>query len=98
MKQRIRLLTIISMLPLFFAASTLSADPNTSVMRKGIRYYKNQLYKEALGFFQQGMEKNEKSLAPHFNTGAALYKMENYIQAIESLTESLERTKDDEES
>jgi len=97
MKHRARLLPILSMLPLFFAASTLSADPYTSVMRKGIRYYKNQLYREALGFFQQGMEKNEKSLAPHFNTGAVLYKMEDYIQSIESLTASLERTKDDEE-
>jgi len=97
MKQRARLLAILSMLPLFFAAGTLSADPYTSLMRKGVRYYKNQLYREALDFFQQGMQKNEKSITPHFNTGATLYKMEDYVQSIESLTASLERTKDDEE-
>jgi tetratricopeptide (TPR) repeat protein len=97
MKQRARLLVILLLLPLMFTARSLLADPYTSVMRRGIRYYNNQLYREALDFFKQGMEKNEKSVAPHFNTGAALYKMENYIASIESLTASLELTKDEDE-
>jgi Ca-activated chloride channel family protein len=83
---------------ILFVAGSLWADPYTSVMRKGVRYYNNELYREALGFFQQGMEKNEKSTAPYFNTGAALYKMEDYVASIESLTASLERTRDDKET
>jgi len=97
MKQRTITLSLVFVLSLLFSAGTLSADPYTSVMRKGVRYYKNQLFRESLGFFQQGMEKNEKAPAPYFNTGAALYKMEDYVQSIESLTASLERTKDNEE-
>lgn len=97
MKRTATLPLILSILPLLFTAEILSADPYTSVMRKGNRYYRNELFREALGFFQEGMEKNEKSVAPHFNTGAALYKMEDYVQSIESLTAALERTSDNEE-
>ena len=97
MKLRTGLLLILLLFPLMLSARSLSADPYTSVMRKGIRYYKNQLYREALGFFQQGVEKNEKSVAPYFNSGAAFYKMEDYIASIDALTASLELTKDDDE-
>jgi tetratricopeptide (TPR) repeat protein len=97
MNRKKGILCLLPLIPLLFVAGSLRADPYTSVMRKGVRYYKNELYREALGFFQQGMKKNNKSIAPHFNTGAALYKMEDYITSIESLTASLERTKDDKE-
>ena len=86
MKRTATLPLILSILPLLFTAEILSADTYTSVMRKGTRYYRNELFREALGFFQDGMEKNENSVAPHFNTVAALYKMEDYVQSIESLT------------
>jgi tetratricopeptide (TPR) repeat protein len=66
-------------------------------MRKGNRVYRNSLFREAFGYFKEGMEKNDKSLVPHFNMGAALYKMEDYVQSIESLSAALERTSDPEE-
>jgi tetratricopeptide (TPR) repeat protein len=69
----------------------LSADPYTTVMRKGNRYYRNSLYREALGYYDQGVEKNGKSPVPRFNRGAALYKTEDYIESIEALTEALKR-------
>jgi len=69
----------------------LGADPYTTVMRKGNRYYRNSLYREALGNYDQGVEKNGKSPVPHFNRGAALYKTEDYVESIEALTEAPKR-------
>jgi tetratricopeptide (TPR) repeat protein len=97
MKSTATLPLILSILPFLLTANILSADPYTSVMRKGNRYYRNELFREAFGFFQEGVEKNEKSVVPHFNAGVALHKMEDYIQSIESLTAALERTSDNEE-
>jgi tetratricopeptide (TPR) repeat protein len=91
------LILILSILLPLLPAYMVTADPYTSVMRKGNRYYRNELFREALGFFQDGMEKNEKSIVPHFNAGATLYKMEDYVQSIESLTTALERTNENEE-
>ena len=97
MKRTATLPLILSILPLLLTANILSADPYTSVMRKGNRYYRNELFREALGFFQEGVEKNEKSVVPYFNAGSALHKMENYVQSLESLAAALERTSDNEE-
>jgi Ca-activated chloride channel family protein len=82
-------LFVTALLVSFLAVPLLSADPYSSVMRKGYRYYRNSLYREALGYFEQGVEKNSKSPVPHFNTAAALYKMEDYVRSIEALTEAL---------
>jgi len=87
-------LFILCILPALFTVNHLAADPYTSVMRKGNRYYRNGLFREAFGYFKEGTEKNDKSVVPHFNTGAALYKMEDYVQSIESLSAALERTSD----
>jgi tetratricopeptide (TPR) repeat protein len=85
-------------LGLFIAAPvSVNADPYTSVMRKGSRYYRNSLFREALGYFQEGGEKNGKSMVPPFNEGAALYKMEDYVRSVQALEEALGKTESEEE-
>jgi tetratricopeptide (TPR) repeat protein len=79
-----------------FIPAQAPADPYTSLMRKGTRYYNNSLYREALGYFQEGGEKNPNSVVPIFNTGTTLYKMEDYINATDNLMKALEQTEDDE--
>jgi Ca-activated chloride channel family protein len=66
-------------------------------MNKGNRYYKNELYSEALNYFLKGKEKNEKSFVPYFNCGTASYKVEDYTGAIEYFTEALKHTSNDDE-
>jgi Ca-activated chloride channel family protein len=73
--------------------SFLEAGSYLSLMRKGNRFYKNELYGEALAHFLQGKEKNKKVVEPDFNASAALYKMEDYVRSIESLTEALQKRK-----
>jgi Ca-activated chloride channel family protein len=85
-------LFVTALLISFLAVPLLRADPYSAVMRKGYRYYRNSLYREALGYFEQGVDKNGKSPVPHFNTGATLYKMEDYVRSIEALTEALKKT------
>jgi tetratricopeptide (TPR) repeat protein len=93
-----RILSLIAFLALaILVPAGVQADPYTSVMRKGNRYYRNSLFREALGYFQEGGEKNPNSVVPLFNTGTTMYKMEDYINSADMLTQALERTKDDEE-
>lgn len=66
------------------------------LMNRGNRFYKNELYREALSYFTRGKDKNEGSFAPHFNCGAACYKLEDYTKAIEYFTEALKHTDDEE--
>ncbi len=73
--------------------SILEAGSYSFLMRKGNRFYKNELYGEALSHFLLGKEKNKKAVEPDFNAGAALYKMENYVRSIESLTKALQKRK-----
>jgi tetratricopeptide (TPR) repeat protein len=91
MKQwwRTALVLLIMLVMLVIPTLQLRADPYTRVMRRGNRYYRNGLYREALGYFEEGQGKNEKSVVPHFNRAAALYKMEDYVRSVESLTEAL---------
>ena len=64
-----------------------------SLIRKGNRFFKNDLYREALGYYIKGGEKNQRAIEPPFNAGAALYKSEDYIRSIEVLTRTLESAK-----
>jgi Ca-activated chloride channel family protein len=61
-----------------------------SLIRKGNRFFKNDLYREALGYYLKGGEKNRKAIEPPFNAGAALYKSEDYVRSIEVLTRTLQ--------
>jgi tetratricopeptide (TPR) repeat protein len=93
-KRSIMLLSVMC----YFIVSTSSgkAEPYTVLMRKGNRYFRNALYRDAAEFFWKGREKNRKSSVPSFNGGAALYKLEDYTGSIRALNEALTRTDDDE--
>ncbi len=77
---------------------TGKAEPYTVLMRKGNRYYRNALYRDAINFFQKGREKNKKSPVPSFNGGASLYKLEDYTGSIKALNEALSLTDNDEQT
>jgi len=95
---RIRILFLCLFIPaLTLTASESRGDSYTRVMRKGNRYYRNSLYREALGYFEEGIQKNGKSVAPLFNTGTTLYKMEDYVRSIETLSEALKRADDEDQ-
>jgi tetratricopeptide (TPR) repeat protein len=59
------------------------------LIRKGNRFFRNELFKEALGYYRRGGEKNRRAIEPAFNAGASLYKMEDYVRSFETLTGAL---------
>ena len=63
------------------------------LIKKGNRYFKNELYGDALTYFLQGRVRNNKAIEPIFNSGATYYKMEDYIKSIESFSEVLQKEK-----
>jgi Ca-activated chloride channel family protein len=65
-------------------AVMLDASSYSGTMRKGNRFYKNELYSEALDHYLMGKKKNKNAEEPVFNAGAARYKMQDYTGAIES--------------
>jgi len=83
----------------FAAAGLLCVPPRQAegasyygLIRRGNRFFRNDLFREALGYYIRGGEKNPGALEPAFNTGAALYKIEDYTRSIEILTRTLEET------
>jgi tetratricopeptide (TPR) repeat protein len=81
------------------AFAVLAAAPQAQgasfygLIRKGNRFFKNDLFREALGYYIKGGEKNPRAIEPLFNTGAALYKSEDYVRSIDSLTRALRSAK-----
>jgi len=75
------------------SASVLDAASYSSIMRKGNRFYKNELYSDALSHYLMGKEKNKNAEEPFFNIGAARYKMQDYRGAIESFEHLLQGKK-----
>jgi len=73
-----------------------NAEPYGSLMKKGDRYYKRDLYRDALGYYLEGNKKNRKALEPYFNIGTASYKTEQYIQSIEAFSKALQLTDNEE--
>lgn len=83
----------------FAAAGLLCVPPRQAegasyygLIRRGNRFFRNDLFREALGYYIRGGEKNPGALEPAFNTGAALYKIEDYTRSVEILTRTLEET------
>jgi Ca-activated chloride channel homolog len=83
----------------FAAAGLLCIPPRQAegasyygLIRKGNRFFKNDLFREALGYYTRGGEKNPGAFEPAFNAGAALYKIEDYTRSVEILTRTLEET------
>ena len=75
---------------LFSSGQTAIGASYSALIKKGNRFYKNELYIEALKYYLQGREKNRRAAEPVFNAGAAYYKMEDYIKSIESFSDSLQ--------
>lgn len=75
---------------LFSSYQTVMGASYSALIKKGNRFYKNELYIEALKYYLQGNEKNRKATEPIFNAGAAYYKMEDYIKSIASFSDSLQ--------
>lgn len=96
MKKRFALIILSFILIMTISGFYGYPEPYIQLMNSGNRYYKNELYREALSYFARGKEKNQGSFVPHFNCGAACYKLEDYTGAIEYFTEALKRTDDEE--
>ncbi len=69
-----------------------SAEPYGILMKRGNRYFKRGLYRDALDYYIKGSEKNKKALEPYFNSADAYYKVEDYSKSIEELTKALQRS------
>lgn len=74
-----------------FLLSEAGAASYSRLIKRGNRFFKNDLYSDALTYYIQGKERNKKAIEPVFNSGAAYYKMDNYIKSIESFSEILKR-------
>ncbi len=74
-------------------AVLLDASSYSGTMRKGNRFFKNGLYSEALDHYLMGKKKNKNAEEPVFNAGAARYKMQDYVGAIESFEHLLQLEK-----
>jgi len=83
---------IIIMLTLLTCRTALG-DSYVGLIKRGNRYYKKELYKEAGDHYLKGGLKNKRSPVPRFNTAAAAYKRGEYAASIESLNEALTRVK-----
>ncbi len=68
------------------------AEPYGILMKRGNRYFKRGLYRDALGYYIKGSEKSKKALEPYFNGADAYYKVEDYSKSIEELTKALQRS------
>ncbi|UCB44964.1 MAG: tetratricopeptide repeat protein [Spirochaetota bacterium] len=77
----------------FFMGMAAFADPYSRLINKGNRYYRNELYSEALKHYIEGKAKNQKALEPVFNIGSAYYKKEEYNSSVDSFEAALELTK-----
>ncbi len=66
------------------------AESYSRLIKKGNRYYKNELYSDALRYYLEGQKKNQRACEPIFNAGTAYYKIEDYNNSIESFTKSLD--------
>ena len=84
-----RMIFFIWVTAFFFVSIAALADPYSRLINKGNRYYRNELFGEALRHYLEGKDKNPKALEPIFNTGDAYYKREDYSSSIESFNASL---------
>jgi len=92
-------LTIYVITVLFLSFFPLSRDGYAEtygrLIKRGNRYYKNELYSDALRYYNEGEDKNPEVLEPLFNRGDALYKTEDYRNSIESFERSLDLVRND---
>ncbi|MCK5569013.1 MAG: tetratricopeptide repeat protein, partial [Spirochaetes bacterium] len=72
-----------------------AAASYTRLIRRGNRFYSNELYNEALRYYLESKGMNDKVPEPVFNAGASYYKMEAYYKSVESFTDSLQYIKNE---
>lgn len=70
-------------------------DTYWGLVKRGNRYFKNELYGDALRYYREGEQKNRGALEPVFNMGDALYKSEDYRGSIEAFERSMDMVKRD---
>jgi tetratricopeptide (TPR) repeat protein len=70
-----------------------NAASYTSLIRRGNRFYRNELYGEALTHYQAGKKKNKNALEPDFNAASAYYKLEDYVSSREALLSLIQKEK-----
>jgi tetratricopeptide (TPR) repeat protein len=92
MKKRILL---IGTTVLFLTFNSASAASYTRLIRRGNRFYSNELYNEALKYYLESNTMNDKVHESIFNAGASYYKMEAYYKSVETFTDSLKYIKND---
>jgi Ca-activated chloride channel family protein len=92
MKIAARILLISCVVLIFFVSMSARADSYSRLLKRGNRYFRNELFGEALKNYLEGKAKNPKALEPAFNAGDAYYKKEDYTTSIESFNESLTLT------
>jgi tetratricopeptide (TPR) repeat protein len=81
-------------LALFAAAAVITAaecgaDTYGRLINRGNRYFKSELYGEALDNYMKGEKKNPGAFEPVFNMADALYKVEDYRGAADAFDRSL---------
>jgi len=94
MKQTIYVITAL-FLSFFLLSQDGFAETYGRLIKRGNRYYKNELYSDALRYYTEGGNKNPEVLEPLFNRGDALYKTEDYRNSIESFERSLDLIRND---
>jgi Ca-activated chloride channel family protein len=86
-------MTIVAVM--LITCDTASAASYTRLIRRGNRFYDNELYSEALKYYLESEKANDKAYEPVFNSGASYYKKEAFYKAIESFSNSLQYVKGD---
>ncbi len=92
MRMKKRTVFYLSVLCIFLIPVVAGAQPYGILMKRGNRYFKRGLYRDALGYYLKGSEKNKRALEPYFNSADAYYKVEDYSASIEELTKALQKT------
>ena len=93
--RRLRYIVIFLFLLWSLLSVDLFADSYWGLMKRGNRYYKNELYGDALRYYSEGDNKNPGVFEPAFNMGDALYKAEDYRGSIKSFDRSLPSARND---
>lgn len=64
------------------------AELYRTLMKRGNRYFRNELYRDAEENYRAALQKH-RALEPYFNRGAALYKNGRYRNAVEAFHQAL---------
>ncbi len=79
----------------FMLCQDLMAQSELKLLRNGNNDYKNGKFNEAEIKYRKALEKNNKNYKTLYNLGSALYKQNNYKEAVNVLNELSEKQLDD---